>query len=53
MFVLRLLLLEVLSKYVLLGFIGFIKAKKSGFGKLGLGYLFLIKLFLRFSKSNR
>ena len=52
MFILRLPLLKILNKHVLLGSIGFIKAKKSGFGKLGLGYLFLIKLILRFSKSN-
>ena len=52
MFVLGFLLLEVFGRYVLLGFIGFIEAKKSGFGKPGLGRLFLTELFLRFSKSN-
>ena len=45
-------MLEVFGRYVLLGFVGFVKAKKSGFSKLGLGYLFLVELFFRFSESD-
>ena len=52
MFILGFLLLKVFSRYVLLCFIGFINAKKFGFSKLGLGYLFLAELIFRFSKSN-
>ena len=52
MFVLGFLLLKVFSRYVLLGFIGFIKTKKSSFSKLGLGRLFLTELFFKFSKSD-
>ena len=52
MFILGLLLLKVLGRYVLLSLIGSVKAKKSGFSKLGLGRLFPTELFLRFSKSN-
>ena len=52
MFVLGLLLLKILGKYILLGFVSFVKAKKSGFSKLGLGRLFPAEPFLRFSKSN-
>ena len=52
MFVPGLPLLEILGRYVLSGLIGSIEAKKSGFGKPGLGRLFLAEPFLKFGKSN-
>ena len=52
MFVPGLPLLEILGRYILLGLIGSIEAKKSGFSELGLGCLFLVEPFLRFGESD-